>query len=164
MAWALNIFLPGTGLIIRRREWLGFAISLLFAIGGNVALAGLLIAPATIPYWLTLLAIGLCILTWVLSQVMFIRQRRLLERQAHAVAALLQEARSYVSAGQLEDACLAVENGVAIDNENIELHLLRAGLCKRTRDERGHAESLKRLRKLDSRRNFRSEVENILDP
>ena len=35
----LNILLPGTGLIVRRREWLGLSLVMLYGICANVALA-----------------------------------------------------------------------------------------------------------------------------
>ncbi len=72
-ALILNLLLPGTGLILRRREWLGLALSLLFGICCNVALAGRLIAPAAIPGWLTMLAIVMAAATWLWGQVLFKR-------------------------------------------------------------------------------------------
>jgi len=73
MALLLNLLLPGAGLILRRREWVGFLLCLNFGLCGNVALAGLLIAPDSLPLWIVYLAISLATLTWFVSQVLFWR-------------------------------------------------------------------------------------------
>jgi len=69
----LNILLPGTGLILTGREWLGFLLAIVFGICGNVALAGWLIAPAAIPIWLTRIAAFMTFLAWVCAQVLLKR-------------------------------------------------------------------------------------------
>ncbi|MEK6644102.1 MAG: hypothetical protein AABZ08_09345 [Planctomycetota bacterium] len=76
----LNILIPGAGLIVRCREWLGFSLSLIFAMCGNVAIAGWLIAPNALPSWLTWLAAALTILAWLLAQVLFWKQGQALSR------------------------------------------------------------------------------------
>lgn len=81
-AWILNILLPGTGLILSRREWQGFSLVLLFGVCGNVALAGWLIAPAAIPRWLTWLAMVISVLSWIASQTLYHRQVQLLRHCA----------------------------------------------------------------------------------
>lgn len=74
MAWVLNFLLPGSGLILRNREWLGLSLAAVFAICADVAIAGAVIAPAAIPSWLTILAAVLAGICWVLSQILFRRQ------------------------------------------------------------------------------------------
>jgi len=70
MAWLLNLLLPGAGLILRRHEWVGFLLALVFGLCGNVALAGVLIAPEAVPAWLRLLA-GICTgLIWLVAQLL----------------------------------------------------------------------------------------------
>jgi hypothetical protein len=71
--WLLNLIVPGTGLILARREWLGFLLAVIFGICGNVALAGGFIAPAAIPPWLTGVAAVLTLLAWVVAQVLLRR-------------------------------------------------------------------------------------------
>ena len=72
-SWLLNVILPGAGLILARREWLGFLLAIVFGICGNVALAGWLIAPAAIPPWLAGLATIMALLSWIVAQVMLRR-------------------------------------------------------------------------------------------
>lgn len=69
MSWLLNLLIPGTGLILRRREWLGFLIALMFAICANFAIAGFLIAPVAFPAWIVWLAVVLAIGIWLGAQL-----------------------------------------------------------------------------------------------
>jgi hypothetical protein len=80
MPGLLNLVLPGAGLIFLRREWLGFSLSLLFGVCGNIALAGWLIAPHAIPPGLRWLAVLLTAAIWLLAQVLFGRQWKAVHR------------------------------------------------------------------------------------
>lgn len=72
-AWLLNLILPGAGLILARREWLGFLLAIVFGICGNVALAGWFIAPMAFPSWLTGIATVMTVLAWAVAQVLLRR-------------------------------------------------------------------------------------------
>lgn len=74
MGRLLNLVVPGVGLILLRREWLGASLALGFGICGHIAVAGWLIAPAAIPRWLAGLATAWAALTWITSQVLCRRQ------------------------------------------------------------------------------------------
>ena len=69
----MNLMLPGAGLILARREWLGFLLAIVFGICGNVALAGWFIAPVAIPPWLTGVATVMTLLAWTVSQILLKR-------------------------------------------------------------------------------------------
>jgi hypothetical protein len=73
VSWLLNIFLPGVGLILAGRDWLGFLLAIVFGICGNVALAGWFIAPIAIPVWLTRIAGAMTVLAWICSQILLKR-------------------------------------------------------------------------------------------
>ena len=158
MVWLLNIIIPGTGLVVRRREWLGFSLAIMFGLCGNVTLAGWLIAPAAVPAWLTRLASALAALTWVAAQLLLHRQGTLLKRRASGLAALLREAHSALEAGDTESARLALESGAAVDDEAAELYVLRARLCDLVGDDRGARAARRRIHRLDRRRRRRCEV------
>jgi len=81
MGRILNLVIPGAGLILRHREWLGFSLALIFGICGNIALAGWMIAPEAVPRWLTVIAAGLAAFSWGLAQVLFRRQGIALRRR-----------------------------------------------------------------------------------
>ncbi|MFQ5412027.1 MAG: hypothetical protein ACE5EC_07005 [Phycisphaerae bacterium] len=131
MTWILNLILPGTGLIVRRREWLGMAMAAVFAICGNVGIAGRTIAPEAVPGWLTVLAIVLAVLSWVLAQILCYRQGRVLSRMEHVLRQLLANGRSALESNDLTAARRALGGASAIDEENIELHALMACLSKK---------------------------------
>lgn len=114
----LNLFLPGAGLILRRREWLGLALVVLFGICCNVAIAGWLIAPAAIPGWLTTLAAVLAAATWLAAQVLFKRRGEVLGRRADALEALVAEADRALAAGDAAAARRALDRGRAIDEDH----------------------------------------------
>ncbi|MHC4609438.1 MAG: hypothetical protein ACYS7M_03730 [Planctomycetota bacterium] len=63
-----NLIVPGSGLILLRRDWLGLATALLFTILAEVALLGLLILPATIPPWMTTACLSAALFVWLGAQ------------------------------------------------------------------------------------------------
>jgi hypothetical protein len=162
MAWLLNVVLPGTGLIIRRREWLGFCLAMLFGICGNVALAGWLIAPAAVPSWLSWLAFGAAGVAWLLSQLLLLRQGICLKRRDSTLAELLREARSALEAGDIDRGRLALESGTAMDDENVEVCVLMARLCALQDDRGGVRTAWRRVLKLDRRGPYLAEARRAL--
>ena len=50
-AWGLNLFVPGAGLILSGRLWLGVAVGLLFALAANLAVLSALVVPDDVPGW-----------------------------------------------------------------------------------------------------------------
>ncbi len=76
MALLLNALIPGAGLILRGRHWLGFALAMLFGLAVNTAIAGWLVAPAAIPRFYTWMATILSVVTWILAQTLHLRRRR----------------------------------------------------------------------------------------
>ena len=162
MAWSLNVLLPGAGLIIRRRAWLGFSLAFVFGICGNVALAGWLIAPAAVPTWLTQVALGLAGLAWLSAQLLLRRQDHVLRRRASGLAAILREAGSALEAGDLGSARLALESGVAINDESADLYALQARLCALEDDPQGMRAAWRRVVKLDRDGRYREEAKRVL--
>lgn len=163
MAWMLNVIIPGAGLIVRRREWLGFSLALVFGICGNVALAGWLIAPAAVPGWLVQVAAGLCCLSWLLSQWLMLRQGILLDRRAAGLAKLLHDARSAIDSGDSASARLALDSSAAMDDERAELYVLRARLCDLEGDRQGMRAAWRHVLRLDHDHDYRAEAKRALE-
>ncbi len=161
-AWLLNVVLFGTGLIIKRREWLGFCLAMLFGICGNVAMAGWLIAPAAIPSWLSWLALGVAGVAWLLSQLLLRRQGIFLKRRAGALAELLREARAALEAGDIDRGRLALESGTAMDDESVEAFVLMARLCASQGDGGGMRRAWRRALELDRSAKYRAEARQAL--
>lgn len=74
MVYLLNALIPGAGLIVRGRHWLGFALAMLFGLAVNTAIAGWLVAPVAIPRFYTWTATILAAVTWILSQALLPRR------------------------------------------------------------------------------------------
>ena len=75
-AWVLNVLLPGSGLIIARREWLGVVLGMLYVVCGQIVLVGLLIAPQALAgLWVAIAAggLGTC---WLGAQMLLSRRLR----------------------------------------------------------------------------------------
>ncbi len=64
----MNVVVPGTGLILLGRSWLGLAVAVWFGLGSEVAACGMLIAPATIPGAMTMTAACFAGAAWVVGQ------------------------------------------------------------------------------------------------
>lgn len=162
--WALliNIVIPGMGLIIRRREWLGFSLSILFGVCGNLFLAGWLIAPAAIPFWLTGLAGALAVLTWVISQVLLAWQAIYLRRSACELDDLLALCRAALERNDRDAARTALERAGAYDQESVELHVLWARLWVMEGDPTAACKCWLRVLELDSAREYQVEAHEAL--
>ena len=163
MSWILNLLIPGTGLIIRRREGLGVCLALVFGIGGNLALAGFLIAPEAIPKWLSWFGFGLAAFAWLAAQPLLWRQGRELARRERGLAAILGEARSALDMGDLASARTSIETGVAIDEENVELTVLWARLCVIEGDRQAAQMAWQRVLRLDMERRYSADAKAELE-
>ncbi|MFQ5501326.1 MAG: hypothetical protein ACE5EQ_03375 [Phycisphaerae bacterium] len=149
MIWILNLVLPGTGLILRRREWLGLSMAVVFAICGNVALAGKLIAPEAVPTGLTVLAMILATLSWVLAQVLCYRQGLTLARTQRVLDQILSDARAALKSNDDAAAHRALDGAIALDDENVEVHAMEARLSEREGADQAARAAWRRVLKLD---------------
>jgi hypothetical protein len=68
LAVVMNLTVPGTGLILLGRAWLGFAVAVWFGLAVEVAVCGKLIAPATTAWTLTVASAILGACAWLLGQ------------------------------------------------------------------------------------------------
>ena len=80
MAWTANLVVPGTGLIARRREWLGAALALLFGVCGHAAILGTWVAPKQWPAWITTAAWVLAGSVWAAAQGLYLHETRRSDR------------------------------------------------------------------------------------
>lgn len=160
--WLLNLVLPGAGLIVRRREWLGVVLALVFGICGNVALAGLLIAPDAIPSWTPWLAVSICVLTWFASQGLLWLQCRRLTDCARGIESLLSATRAALDQGDIDAALNSLESAVSLDEEHVEVNVLWARLCERQGRSSEARRWWNRVVELDVQRRYRSEAATAL--
>lgn len=162
MAWLLNVILPGTGLIIRRREWLGLSLAMVFSISVQVAIAGSLIAPETVPFWLVRLAAALGAVSWFLSQYLCYRQGLILSRIQRGLSNLVSEARAAMEGRDFVAAERAVDSGLALNDEDVELHVLKARLFAHQGNSQAARKEWRRVVKLDHDKRFLDEARNAV--
>lgn len=124
MARIFNLILPGSGLILLRKEWFGLSVALLFSICGNIAIAGALIAPEAIPTWLTAVAACLTVIVWLFSQFACRRQSRHWIEMRRRLAELLAEAKAATERGDAEAAQRALDSAAMLDCDKSELRSL----------------------------------------
>lgn len=126
----LNALVPGAGLIVLRREWLGTWLALLFVLPAQGALWGWLLVPEEIPPAvagvLAIAAGGV----WVLAQVLLGLRIRLVTsaRVEHTLRLLLKEAEAALLEGRLREADELIGVALGIDDESPAVRALQARL------------------------------------
>lgn len=160
--WALwlNLIAPGAGLAILRREWLGLAAALLFALLAQVALWGLLVIPASIPTGLSVAAGVGAATVWLGAQrISRSRAQVVLGAKARQEIDLLSDrASEAMKHGRLADARDLLTLALAIDDEHLGLHLEWARLMTLTSELRAARRAWRRVIQLDTTGRHRSEA------
>jgi len=129
-ALVLNLFVPGAGLIVLRREWLGLAAAALFALLGQIALLGLLLLPATIPPWLTTLGCAGAATVWLGAQFLLGARARALGGDAatEQIALLLQRADQTIASQAYAETEAILRLALAINDEEPTVNIRWAQL------------------------------------
>jgi len=87
----MNLTVPGSGLILLGRAWLGFALAVWFCLAAVIAVSGRLIAPAIMPWGLTATSSVLALTAWILGQGLLISRVRCLKGRLPAVLLSAEE-------------------------------------------------------------------------
>jgi hypothetical protein len=117
----LNLLVPGTGLILLRREWLGVALAGLYGVLVQLGLWGCLIEPARMPTWLAACGLLGGGSVWLAAQLLA-RQRLSQVRNPELVnelAKLRDQACEHVSNGRYEEAWSVLRVALAINDEDL---------------------------------------------
>ncbi|MBN1341876.1 MAG: hypothetical protein JXQ73_04310 [Phycisphaerae bacterium] len=130
MSIALNVFVPGTGLVLARRERWGTSLAFVFAVFGQVVLFGGWITPSSIPRSMTLVAAVGAVATWLVAQGLLLSRLSVLRGPAFPSdkATLLQLGREALEDGIYVNARLAIESALALDDEDVVANVLWARL------------------------------------
>ena len=127
----LNVLLPGSGLILARRSWLGFVLALLFTGCAQVTLWGAWIAPEMVSSPLLAAAAGGGALLWLAAQGLLLRQlRRIPNPTDHRsqLATCFALADQAVVEGRFAEARGALDVALTVDDENPETYAKLARL------------------------------------
>ena len=164
-AIVVNLAVPGGGLIILRREWLGLAIALLFALFGQIAIFGWLIVPLDVPGWMTWTATISAAAIWIAAQWLAIARRRLLATPelAAEVADLEARARAAMAREDWEEARRSLIVATRLDDENVALAAMRAELMTCCGETRRARRVWKRVMALDRDGQYRDQAQRALE-
>ena len=164
LALVCNVIVPGSGLIVLRREWLGVAVAILFGFLAEMVLLGVLIVPATIPPWVTALCFSTAVFVWLGAQWrLWVRLRSedgsaldselaLLRERAAAAAA----ERSYAKAADIMRVALTLnDEDLGCNVQHAELMMLMGRFARARR-------AWRRVQSLDSRGQYRRQAADAL--
>jgi hypothetical protein len=164
LAIICNLVVPGSGLIVLRREWFGVAVAVLFGILAEVVLLGVLIVPATIPPWVTTLCFSAALFVWLGGQWrLWVRLRSADGPALEGELALLRERaaaaaseRSYARATDIVRVALTLnDEDLACNVQQAELMTLMGRFAQARR-------AWRRVQSLDRKGEYRQQVADAL--
>jgi len=161
----MNGLVPGTGLIALGRMWLGVALAAWFAMAGEVAVCGALIAPMSIPRWITVAAGAVAGAAWLVGQGLLGSHVRLL-RDPHLpveLEALRDLAQEALVRGDLAAARSALLVALSIDDADVSARILWARLLSRTGSKAKARRAWLEAQQLDAEQVFSTEIRQALE-
>lgn len=134
IAIALNLLLPGSGLILARRPWLGFALAMLYTGSAQMTLWGAWIAPERVSSPLLGAAAGGAALLWIAAQGLLLQQLRRIPNPTDCrsqLATCFALADQAVIEGRFSEARGALDVALTVDDENAETYARLARLTEK---------------------------------
>ncbi|MBL8880970.1 MAG: hypothetical protein JNG88_17790 [Phycisphaerales bacterium] len=161
LARRVNWWLPGVGLIIAHRMWLGLAIAVLFTLLANFMIWGALVVPESMPR--TLLAVAGALLIAIYGGAQFLLARDLHLRQAAAArierARALRELQQHVASGEIEQALACVDQLHSHAEGDLLVAFHIAQTLTAAEDAPRGIEAWLRVRRLDAQAIYRREAD-----
>jgi hypothetical protein len=164
VALVLNLLVPGGGLVMLQREWLGLTVAVLFVVLAQIGVFGLWIVPVDVPRWQAGSALGAAGLVWAAAQVLaWTRframtspdvQRDLVELRTRASAAM--------AAKDWTDAHCVLLLALNLDDEDVHTVALWAELMGHMGHRRDARRGWKRVQSMDRAGQYRHAVEAAL--
>lgn len=161
LARRINLLVPGGGLILLGRPWLGLTLALLFAALGNFALAALLVFPDDVASWLTGLTLGASAGTYAAAQFrIWSTVRKIgIERQQEQRRAVLGAVQRHMRDGAYERALDEIRGVGGLAERDLLLAYRLAQILTGTGDREAAARAWRRVRELDRHKIYRKELE-----
>jgi len=159
-AWWVNLLIPGGGLMMIGRVWLGLIIALLFALLANCALAFSLLFPDDVPSWAGGLTTGLAGGTYLGAQLRFaqtVRSRHREAATAHRRQAL-EAARACLAAGQYGQAWEAIRPLAAQADRDLLVAYRVAQVLTAKQDVNAALDAWHLVRRLDRHHIYREQI------
>lgn len=160
-----NLLAPGTGLLVLGRPWVGLALAGTFLAGAEMALLGLLIAPAMLPRSISVAAAATAGGVWLLAQALLLGRLRFLRSAElpRELAILQRLARRALSRSDLPAARAAVALALSLDDSDLTSHVLHARLLSLSGRTAKARRAWLRVRRMDVDRLHAHEVASRLD-
>lgn len=154
----LNALVPGAGLVVLRREWLGLATSILFAVFALIFIFSRWITPSDIPGWASYLALIGLVLVWAGSQAFVVQRGRFLGDPdlVAEIAHLRQEGDAAIRAGDLQEAHRVLLVALNLDDEDAETWLLWSQLMEQQGNSKAARTGWKRVLRLGRKEEHRT--------
>lgn len=159
-AWWVNLLIPGGGLMMIGRVWLGLIIALLFALLANCALAFSLLFPDDVPSWAGGLTTGLAGGTYLGAQLRFaqtVRSRHREAATAHRRQAL-EAVRACMAAGQYGQAWEAIRPLAAQADRDLLVAYRVAQVLTAKQDVNAALDAWHLVRRLDRHHIYREQI------
>jgi len=160
----MNLLVPGTGAILLGRPWLGVALAAWFLAGSELAILGLLVAPAILPEPLSISGLAAAGAAWLAAQILLIRRIRFLRSLdlPREMAILHRFARRALARGDYPAVRAAIALGLSMDDSDVVLHVLRARLLALTSRPAKARRAWQAAAALDADGAFGSEIQQHL--
>ena len=164
-AVVLNLGVPGTGLILLGREWVGLALAVGFGTAAELAAAGFLFAPAAVPTAAVVPAAALAAAVWGLAQILLVIRVRFLRnpRLSDELAALRSTAETSLARGDAQTACSALRAALSVDASDVAARVLWARLLTDAGQHRKARRAWRQAARLDRARRFETDIQRGLE-
>ncbi len=151
IAGILNVVLPGTGLIVARREWLGVVIVGLFSVAVNLCILGLWIEPEWVPRQVLFSAAGAAAGCWLAAQwALFLQWRRLRDPSTLDQILTCYEVADRAQVHGRDGAAIdALRVALVVDDENVDTYARLARVSTNAGHHTAALEAWRRVRQLD---------------
>jgi len=161
----LNLLVPGAGLILLRREWLGLSLAVAFTVLAQIAILGWWIVPLDFPDALTWGAGIGAALTWGHAQWLLHCRATLVGAPAFIsqLADLRQRAEDALRRGDHAEAQRMLWIALRADDEDVELAVLWAQLMAAKGDRAGARRGWRRVLALATAGEHRRAARQALD-
>ncbi len=125
LAILLNMLVPGSGLVILRREWLGLCLALLYGLLAQTALWGVWLIPVSIPGFVVIGSAISAATVWAGAQWLLMQRWRLVAAPEVELELdrLLVQADAAMDTGELESARRILLVARSLNDEHIGVNI-----------------------------------------
>ncbi|NOX57505.1 MAG: hypothetical protein GXP29_01435 [Planctomycetes bacterium] len=147
-----NVIVPGSGMVLLRREWSGLAVSVLFAVFAQILIFSKWITPLDVPGWASSVALGGACVVWAGSQWLVVRRIRAIRAPELAVELdhLRQQSIVAMEAGDFAEAHRELLVALSVNDEDAATWLLWSRLMRKMNKPRAARLGCRRVLQLSN--------------